>query len=59
MIQYLPKLILRLNYEDITFTYKSSINCTISNDTLIQQGVEKIDSIGVNRLNIEKYIRMQ
>lgn len=32
---------------------------TISNDTLIQQGVEKIDSIGVNRLNIEKYIRMQ
>ena len=32
---------------------------TIRNDTLIQQGVEKIDSIGVNRLNIEKYIRMQ
>lgn len=32
---------------------------SISNDTLIQQGIEKIDSIGVNRLNIEKYIRMQ
>lgn len=32
---------------------------TISNDTLIQQGVEKIDSIGVNRLNIEKYLRMK
>lgn len=30
---------------------------TINNDTLIQQGLEKIDSIGVNRLNIEKYIR--
>ena len=32
---------------------------TISNDTLIQQGIEKIDSIGVNRLNIEKYIRLK
>ena len=32
---------------------------TITNDTLVQQGVEKIDSIGVNRLNIEKYVRMQ
>ena len=32
---------------------------TISNDTLIQQGVEKIDSIGVNRLNIEKYLRLK
>lgn len=32
---------------------------TISNDTLIQQGIEKIDSIGVNRLNIEKYVRIK
>ena len=32
---------------------------TISNDTLIQQGIEKIDSIGVDRLNIEKYIRLK
>ena len=32
---------------------------TINNDTLIQQGVEKIDSIGVNRLNIEKYVRVK
>ena len=31
---------------------------TINNDTLVQQGVEKIDSLGVNRLNIEKYIRV-
>ena len=29
----------------------------ITNDTLVQQGLEKIDSIGINRLNIEKYIR--
>ena len=32
---------------------------TINNDTLTQQGVEKVDSIGVNRLNIEKYIRVK
>jgi|SRR5215831_13223742 len=32
---------------------------TINNDTLIQQGVEKIDSLGVNRLNIEKYVRIK
>ncbi len=31
----------------------------IINDTLIQKGVEKIDSIGVNRTNIEKYIRVK
>ena len=30
---------------------------TINNDTLTQQGLEKIDSIGVNRINIEKYVR--
>lgn len=32
---------------------------TIINDTLIQSGVEKIESAGVNRLNIEKYIRVK
>jgi hypothetical protein len=32
---------------------------TITNDTLIQQGLEKIDSLGVNRINIEKYVRMK
>ena len=32
---------------------------TISNDTLIQSGTEKIDSLGINRLNIEKYIRLK
>src|SRR5689334_1691939 len=30
---------------------------TIHNDTLTQKGVEKIDSIGVNRINIERYVR--
>ena len=32
---------------------------TIHNDTLTQQGVEKIDSLGVNRMNIEKYVRVK
>jgi predicted small secreted protein len=32
---------------------------TINNDTLIQQGIEKIDSIGVNRINIEKYVKLK
>jgi len=32
---------------------------SISHDTLVQQGIEKIDSIGVNRINIEKYIRLE
>ena len=31
----------------------------ISNDTLVQQGIEKIDSIGVNRVNTEKYVRVK
>ena len=32
---------------------------TINNDTLVQRGIEKIESIGVNRINIEKYIRIK
>ena len=38
---------------DFTFTV------TIKNDTLTQRGIEKIDSAGINRLNIEKYVRMK
>jgi hypothetical protein len=26
---------------------------------LIQQGIEKVESAGVNRLNIEKYVRVR
>ena len=32
---------------------------TIKNDTLIQKGVEKIEKAGVNRINIEKYVRVK
>ncbi len=31
----------------------------IQNDTLIQSGVEKIEAIGVDRVNIEKYARVK
>ncbi|HKO79802.1 MAG TPA: hypothetical protein VJU78_05375 [Chitinophagaceae bacterium] len=43
------------NWEGNDFPFTMSI----VNDTLIQSGVEKIESEGVNRLNIEKYIRMK
>jgi hypothetical protein len=32
---------------------------TINNDTLIQKGIEKVENIGVNRINIEKYVRIK
>jgi hypothetical protein len=32
---------------------------TITNDTLVQQGVEKVEGAGVNRLNIERYVRLK
>jgi hypothetical protein len=32
---------------------------TFKGDTLIQQGVEKVEGTGVNRLNIEKYVRVK
>jgi hypothetical protein len=38
---------------DFTFTV------TIKNDTLIQRGIEKVDNAGINRLNIEKYVRLK
>lgn len=38
---------------DFTFTV------SLKNDTLIQTGIEKIDSIGVNRVNAEVYIRLK
>ena len=38
---------------DFTFTI------SIKNDTLIQRGIEKVESAGVNRINIEKYTRVK
>jgi hypothetical protein len=31
----------------------------IKNDTLIQRGIELVENIGVNQLNIEKYVRVK
>ena len=36
-----------------------SFTITMINDTLIQRGIEKIESAGVNRINIEKYMKEQ
>lgn len=38
---------------DFTFTI------TIKNDTLVQKGVEKVEDAGVDRINIEKYVRVK
>jgi hypothetical protein len=35
-----------------------SFTVSVSEDSLTQTGIEKIESLGVNRLNIEKYIRV-
>lgn len=32
---------------------------TIRNDTLVQRGIEKIESEGIERLNIEEYVRIK
>lgn len=42
-------------WEGNNFTFTISIK----NDTLIQSGVEKVESEGINRVNIEKYIRVK
>jgi hypothetical protein len=38
-------------------TFHFTVN--VSGDTLIQRGVEKIENLGVERLNIEKYVKVK
>ncbi len=38
---------------DFTFTV------SLKNDTLIQRGIEKVEKAGIDRLNIEKYVRVK
>jgi hypothetical protein len=38
---------------------KFSFTVKVSNDTLTQKGVEKIENLGINRIIIEKYIRLK
>jgi Lipocalin-like domain len=42
-------------WEGTDFTF----HVLIQNDSLTQTGVEKVEKIGVNRLNIEKYARLK
>ena len=43
-------------WEGHTFEFTVSFE---SNDTLVQQGVEKIPELGVDRFNIERYVRIR
>ena len=43
------------NWENNEFKFM----VTVKNDTLVQTGVEKIESEGINRINIEKYVRVK
>lgn len=42
------------NWEGNDFTF----NVVITGDTLVQSGVEKIESEGIERMNSEKYVRL-
>lgn len=43
------------NWEGNSFNLKISIK----NDTLVQKGIEKVEAEGVDRLNIETYVRVR
>ena len=43
------------DWEGHDFTFTVSIN----NDTLVQRGQEKVESAGIDRINIEKYVRVK
>ena len=43
------------DWEGNTFKFTVAIN----KDTLVQSGIEKVESSGVNRVNIEKYVRVK
>ncbi|QJX48984.1 hypothetical protein HMJ29_19550 [Hymenobacter taeanensis] len=43
------------NWEGNDFAFTVSIK----SDTLVQQGVEKVEASGINRTNIEKYVRVK
>ena len=42
------------NWEGKTFTF----TVTVQNDTLTQKGIEKVDKEGIDRIIIEKYVRL-
>lgn len=42
------------NWEGNDFAFTVSIK----NDTLVQQGVEKVEASGINRINVEQYVKV-
>lgn len=42
------------NWEGNDFSFTVSVK----GDTLVQKGVEKVENLGINRINIEKYVRL-
>jgi hypothetical protein len=42
-------------WEGNDFTF----NVTIKGDTLVQSGIEKVESAGIDRVNIEKYVKVK
>ena len=43
------------NWEGNDFAF----TITLKNDTLVQNGIEKVEEAGVDRINIEKYVRVK
>lgn len=43
------------NWEDKAFNF----TVTVKNDTLIQRGVEKVEKAGIDRIIIEKYVKVR
>ena len=43
------------NWEGNDFTFTISVN----GDTLVQSGIEKIEGTGINRINVEQYVRLK
>ncbi|SFD61053.1 hypothetical protein SAMN05518672_102607 [Chitinophaga sp. CF118] len=43
------------NWEGKAFTF----TVTVSNDTLVQQGIEKVEAAGIERVIIEKYVKVK
>ena len=35
-----------------------SFTISVKQDTLLQTGIEKVENLGINRVNIEKYVRL-
>lgn len=39
--------------------HEFSFGVVVTNDSLVQTGVERLDNLGIDRLNIERYVRLK